>query len=44
MDNEPMHFLQAFHGSLVVRTNDYLKRMESLGDDNDGAISYIMMF
>jgi hypothetical protein len=25
-DNEPMHLLQAFQGSLVVKTNDYLKR------------------
>jgi len=42
MDCEPMHFLQAFHGSLVVRTNDYLKRIEN--SNADGAISYVMMF
>jgi hypothetical protein len=43
MDNEPMHFLQAFHGSLVVRTNDYLKHPE----DDTGTksnVNYIMMF
>lgn len=26
MDNEPSYFLQAFQGSLVIRTNEYLQR------------------
>ena len=26
MDNEPSYFMQAFQGSLVVRTNEYLNR------------------
>ena len=26
MDNEPMYLLQAFQGSLIVTTNEYLTR------------------
>ena len=26
MDNEPQHFLQVFQGSIVVTTDDYLRR------------------
>ena len=26
MDMEPMHFLQAFQGSIIVTTNDYMTR------------------
>lgn len=33
MDNEPMTFLQAFQGSLVVTTGDYMKRNSQVLDD-----------
>lgn len=29
MDHEPIHFLQALHGMMVVKTNDYLKAASS---------------
>ena len=30
MDHEPLHFLQALHGMMVVQTNDYLKAASRL--------------
>ncbi|CDW90641.1 UNKNOWN [Stylonychia lemnae] len=48
MDHEPMHFLQAFQGVLIIRTNDYLKKIQSNNDydpnDDSKSINYVMLF
>ena len=45
MDNEPLHFLQAFQGNLIIKTNDYLKKAISIEDANGGrSMAYVMMF
>ena len=45
MDNEPMHLLQAFQGSLVVTTNEYLTReMATYEGQDDQDEQYVMLF
>ena len=45
MDNEPMHLLQAFQGSLVVTTNEYLTReMATYEEQDDQDEQYVMLF
>ena len=40
MDNEPLHFLQAFQGNLIIKTNDYMKKTVQTA----GSLCYVMMF
>ena len=45
MDNEPMALLQAFQGSLVVTTNEYLTReMATYEGQDDQDEQYVMLF
>eukprot|EP00347_Sterkiella_histriomuscorum_P002563 403367666 len=46
MDYEPQHFLQAFQGSMIIRTNDYLKQIQGADYDGDDQKSqnYKIMF
>ena len=44
MDNEPSYFLQAFQGSLVIRTNEYLQREPQLFSNDQAEECYVMLF
>ena len=44
MDNEPTYFLQAFQGSMITKTNDYLKYEKLFIANEMDEESYIMMF
>ena len=45
MDNEPMSLLQAFQGSLIVTTNEYLTReMATYEGQDDQDEQYVMLF
>jgi hypothetical protein len=45
MDQEPMHFLQAFQGSLVITTGKYKNRKKQVfSDDFENQESNLMMF
>ena len=45
MDNEPMSLLQAFQGSLIVKTNEYLTReMAVYEGQHDQDEQYVMLF
>ena len=45
MDNEPMYLLQAFQGSLIVTTNEYLTRVKSTFEGQDDQDEqYVMLF
>lgn len=45
MDNEPQHFLQVFQGSIVVTTDDYLRRkLKFYSDDPDQEETHVMLY
>ena len=44
MDNEPTYFLQAFQGSMIIRTNDYLSRETLFIANEMDEESYVMLF
>ena len=44
MDNEPTYFLQAFQGSMITKTNDYLKYEKCFIANEMDEETYIMMF
>ena len=45
MDNEPQYLMQAFQGSLIVTTNEYLTREPQIYEDNDlEDEQYVRMF
>jgi hypothetical protein len=44
MDNEPTYFLQAFQGSMITKTNDYLKYEKLFIANEMDEETYVMMF